>query len=222
MDASAFEPELLTFTGRVLATAIELTPVRDEALIEGNQRRQYENRVSYIHSIHWTDADPRLVVGDDGEFLFYGGKWYRTWWKLPDEVFAAYMVLDAERERRLRTPESVFVNARKQARFLYRKSWWQVARSIKVALSVAQNVIAATTRRKPAKMPPQGYAQIRGGKDVLTVVIFNPFLEQESRYKPFSGKSILRQATSIHRKSFRNDVENKVRRLVRAAKRNAS
>lgn len=217
VNASEFEPELLAYTGRVLATCLEMTPARDEQLIINNQVKEYENRVNYIPSIHDTTADPRLIYGDDGERLFFHGRWYLPWWKLPNDAWAAYLELSAERERRLATSRTVFINARKQARFLYKKSWVQVARSIKVALSAAQAVIRSTTRRKPKQMPPKGYAQIRGGKDVLSVVIFNPFLEIESRYKPFSGKAILTTAKQLHAKRFKMDVENKTRRLMRAA-----
>lgn len=219
VTASEFKPELLEFTGKVLATCIAKTPVRNEALIVANQRREYEHRVNYIPSIHWR-TEPRMIVNENGvKLVAMNGRWYAPeFHHSPEEVQAAFLELDAERERRLATAESDFVDARKQARFLYRKSWWQVAQSLGLAVSIASQIIASVTRRWPMISPLKAYAQIRGGKSTISVVVFNPFLEQEGRYKPFSGRTILSSAAAKHRPEFMRKVENKVRRLMYAAK----
>ncbi len=219
VKADLFKPELLEYSGKVLATCIEETPVRDEQLIEANQQSEYLARVNYIPSVHWME-DPRMIVNEGNvKLVSFGGKWYAPeFHHVPSEVWDAFTELDAERERRLALPMRDFIDGRKQARFLYQKSWWQVAQSIQLSIAVSSAIISSVTRRKPKQNPPNGYAQIRGGKEVISLVVYNPFLEQESRYKPFSGRSILSSASAKHKPEFDRKVHNKVRRLIYAAK----
>jgi len=217
--ASEFRPELERHTARVLATCIETTPVRDLALIEANQREEYENRINYIPSIHTTE-DPMLIVKDEGEFLYCFGKWYRPdVHKLRDDIWAMYEMLMQERNRRMATSQSDFVNGRSQARFLYQRSWWQVAQSLGLAMAVSAAIISSKTRKKPAKEPHKAYGQWRGGKTVLSVVILNPFLDIAGKYWKGNGKAILAQATAKHRASFHKEVEDKIKREISAARR---
>lgn len=219
VNADAFKPELLEFAAKTLTTCIAETPVRDESLIVANQKREYEHRVNYIPSIHWSE-EPRMIVNENGvKLVAMNGRWYAPeFHHCPDEVQAAFLELNAERERRLQTAEKDFIDARKQARFLYQKSWWQVMQSLGIAVSIASQIIASVTRRWPMVSPPKAYGQIRGGKDTISVVVYNPFLEQDSRYKPFSGRVILSSAIARHKPEFVRKVENKVRRLIYAAK----
>ncbi len=219
VTADAFRPEVMEFAGKSLTTAMEATPVRDESLIEENQKREYEHRVNYIPSIHW-QQEPRMIVNENGvKLVAMNGRWYAPeFHHTPEEVQSAFAELDAERERRLATTERDFIDARKQARFLYQRSWYQVMQSLGLAMSVAAQVISSVTRRWPMVSPPKAYAQVRGGKDTLTVVVYNPFLEQDSRYKPFSGKEILSAAIAKNKPEFIRKVENKVRRLIYAAR----
>lgn len=113
-----------------------------------------------------------------------------------------------------------FIKERAQARFLYRKSWKQCADSAKLRITVSPEVSRSVTRRrKPVQQPPKGYAQWRGGKQTLSLVIFNPFLEQKSKYKPFTGKQILEKAAAGGRAQFQRDVENRIRRTMYGASR---
>lgn len=106
---------------------------------------------------------------------------------------------------------SAFLSARAPARFLYRASWGQCARSLGLDIAESADVLSATTRRNPEEQPPQGYGQIRGGKDVISVVIYNPFLEIPSRYKLFSGKQIMADALAKHRPNFIRKVQSRMR-----------
>lgn len=229
MDAEAFKPELLEFTAKTLTTCVRETPVRSESLIEDNQRKEYLARVNYIPSVHWMN-DPRMIVNEgDVKLVSFNGKWYAPeFHHVPGEVWAAFQELNAERERRLQTPMSAFVNGRKQSRFLFQKSWVQVAQSIQLSISVSSQINSSVTRRKPRVNPPRGYGQIRGGKNVISVQIQTPFLDNESggghsplstsKYKPFKGRQILASAIAMHRPEFLRKVENKVRRMIYAAK----
>jgi hypothetical protein len=111
-----------------------------------------------------------------------------------------------------------FIEQRAQARFLYRKSWMQCAESARLRVTASSAVKASVTRRRPEKNPPKGYVQWRGGKDVLSLVIFNPFLDQKSRYKPFTSKQILDKASAKERPRFKRDTENRIRRALYAAR----
>lgn len=218
--AEDFRPEIARFVTATLKDCIATTPVRSLDLIQRNQYRQYDHRVNYIPSFH-TLIDPTLIhnEGFEEDWIFYAGKWYKGSWHLPDEVYAAYQELTAERERRLSTAADDFVDARAQARFLYQLSWAQVAQSLGLSLAVAAAILASYTRRKPAKAPPRGYGQWRGGKGVLSVAIFNPFLYAKGKYWDGNGRAILATATAKNLPRFNREVQDKVKREIEAARR---
>lgn len=218
LSAASFRPELERFAARTLATCIETTPVRSLALIEANQRKQYEHRINYIPSFH-TLEDPSLIVNDQGEeWVYCFGKWHNAEWRLRDEVWSAYQMLAQERARRMQTLERNFIDGRSQARFLYRKTWWQVAESLGIALKVAAAIIDSRTRKKPAKEPHKAWGQWRGGKTVISVVIINPFLDIAGKYWKGNGKQILASAISKHRARFYKECEDKVKREISAVR----
>lgn len=217
-NANAFRPELERFAARTLATCIESTPVRELGLIERAQRKQYEHRINYIPSYH-TLEDPTLIVNErDEEWLYVSGKWYRADWNLNGEVWGAYQELSQERARRMQIAQSDFVNARAQARWLYRKSWWQVAQSLGLAMSVAAAIIDSRTRKQPPREPHKAYGQWRGGGAVLSVVIINPFLDIKTKYWRGNGKNILAQSIAKHRARFWKEVNDKVKRETSKAR----
>jgi hypothetical protein len=215
VDSSNFEPELREYLRRSLKTAMQNTPTRSLSLIQSNQREQYRYRTRYIPSVHHED-DPRLIIGDDGQqYLFCGGKWYMPLkWKLPDEVWAQYAPLEAELRRRLETRQSPFIKERAQARYLYRRTWWEIGQSVGMDIDATQGVLIAHSRHNPIKPPPKGYAQLRGGKGQLSFVIYNPLLGIASKYIDFDPAGILEQAASKHRSNFRNALGRKFRELV--------
>lgn len=220
-EASEFRPELARFATKTLNTCIVTTPVRNVATIRNNQRRQYEHRINYIPSVH-TIRDPSLIVTDAGvHMLFHGGKWQRAdGRRLSSSAWSHYQDLLNERNRRLaRIGEQSFIDERAQARFLYRKSWTQVAESLGLRVSSSAQVKSSRTRTRPAVEPRRGSGQWHGGKHVISISIQNPFLEQPSRYKDFSGKQILASAAAKHRAEFNREVRNKVRKAIRAARR---
>lgn len=219
LRADNFRPELKRFAERTLKDAIAATPVRSEALITRAQVKQYEHRINYIPSFH-TLENPSLIVREDGyEWIYKDDKWYRSDWRLPAPVFAAYSMLSQERNRRMQTAQSDFVERRKQARFLYQRSWWQVAQSLGLAISVAAAIVSSHTRKKPAKEPNKAYGQWRGGVKTLSVVIFNTFLDVRTKYWKGNGKQILAQATAKNRARFLKECEDKVKREISAARR---
>lgn len=111
-----------------------------------------------------------------------------------------------------------FIRERAQARFLYRLSWKQCADSARLRVTVSNAVARSVTRRRnPVEQPPKGYAQWRGGKSRMSLVIFNPLLDQESRYKPFTARDILAKAEKPYRAQFKRDTENRIRRVLYAA-----
>jgi len=174
--AIEFRPELERFTAATLNDAIKATPVRSEALITKNQAVQYHHRINYIPSYH-SQTDPSLIVNDQGEgWILCDGKWYRSDWNLPMNVWAAFQELNAERDRRMSTIQTEFIAERKQARWLYRKSWVQVARSLGFGSDGGSAITSAHSRHEPKKEPPKGYGQWRGGKNTLSVVSFSPSL----------------------------------------------
>lgn len=224
--ASQFEPDVKTFLKRSLTTAITMTPARNLNTIRAAQKKQYDHRVNYIPSYH-TLEDPTLIVKDDDtQWLYRGGKWYRPdIWQLPDDVWNDYEMLSHERDRRMQTSESEFIEARGQARFLFRKSWWEIGASAGLSIACPAEVRNGTTRRrKPPLNPPRGYAQVRGGKDAYSIVVRNPFLDQTSAgghtplstetYKPFTGQEIIGRAMDQHRQAFEKDVAKKTERLI--------
>jgi hypothetical protein len=226
ITASQFKPEVTRHASRVLSTCVKLTPVRSASLITRNQKKQYLNRINYIPSFHQL-IDPTLIVNNDtGEFwLYVGGKWYNaTWQNLPAQVQSALGELEAERDRRMNTSREEFVAFRVQARFLYQKSWTQVARSAGVSIEASGDVLKAVSRRTESQIngeykaeQPKGYAQWRGGKDTLTIVVYNPFLEQPSQYKDFSGKDILAESIKINQPKLLQEAKVKFDQLARQA-----
>lgn len=219
-QASEFTPELDAYAGRVLKQCEQDTPARSEAVIREAQEKQWKNRIGYIPSVH-TLENPTLITKDDGaEFLFFNGKWYRPdIHRVPVEVFGVYQPLLAERNRRMASiTQEAFIAERVQARWLYKRSWWQVAESLNIRIPMAPYKQRSHTRRKPPVIPPRGYGQRRGGGRVISIVVYNPFLEIPSRYIEFDPRAILARAQARYRAKFVRDVENKTRRIIRNAR----
>lgn len=215
ITADRFRPELEDFTRKSIKTAIRETPVRNYALIKGNQLKQYRMRINYIPSAHEL-INPSLRVRDGKHWLFCDGKWLvaNEGRRLSNRQWSAYQALLAERSRRMVKPRSEFVAERAQARFLYRKSWLQVGQSLGLDIPAADGVRNAETRHEPPVAPPRGFGQWRGGKRVLSVAIYNPLLEAPSRYKPFSGKEIIGAAMEHHEPNFKRRFHNRLKRIV--------
>ena len=211
-----FKPALIDYFRKTLNECVKLTPAREYQLIQRAQSEQYANRINYIPSIHWGDADPRLVVKSGVQWIFVSGKWYNAAWKLPPPVWATYQDLLAERTRRMQTSKTDFVKQRAQARFLYKKSWTQVGDSIGVDIRASGSIRDSVSRRKPPKAPPKGYAQIRGGKTTLNIVVYNPFLQEETAYWKDSGSAIMQQALPVHRPQFKRTVDRILKRAIYA------
>ena len=104
-----------------------------------------------------------------------------------------------------------FLAGRAPARFLYRASWGQLARSLGLQIPESQQVKNATSRRDPIKAPPRAYGQIRGGKRTFSVAMFNPFLAMPSRYKKFTGEQIISDAQKKHERQFRRSVNKRLK-----------
>lgn len=104
-----------------------------------------------------------------------------------------------------------FLAGRAPARFLYRASWGQLARSLGLQIPESQQVKNATSRRDPIKAPPRAYGQIRGGKRTFSVAMFNPFLAMPSRYKKFTGEQIISDAQKKHERQFRRQVNKRLK-----------
>lgn len=104
-----------------------------------------------------------------------------------------------------------FLAGRAPARFLYRASWGQLARSLGLQIPESQQVKSATSRRDPIKAPPRAYGQIRGGKRTFSVAMFNPFLAIPSRYKKFTGEEIIADAQKKHERQFRRSVNKRLK-----------
>lgn len=211
VTAKTFEPQLRRFVRNSLTSAVRLTPVRNFAIIRANQVKQYAHRVNYIPSYH-EESDPCLIVRDEIHWVKYNGQWYKAnQWRLSDEVWSVYQQLLFERDRRLTTQIGNFIRERAQARFLYARSWYQCGQSIGITVPIDGNIRDSHSRHNPPKSPPRGYAQIRGGRYTLSVVIFNPFLEQRSEYKPWSGKAVIADAMSRHEAAYMTEVGTKLR-----------
>lgn len=218
LTANSFRPELERFTIRTLQDCIAATPARSEGKITTAQRRQYRNRINAIPSVHEL-TDPALRVNDMGEeWVYSSGKWYNAVWHLPEDVWAAYQMLSEERMQRMATLESEFIANRVQARWLYKRSWYQVALSLGLSIAASAQIVASRTRRKPAVAPPKAYGQWRGGKSVLSVVIRNPFLEEKGKYNPGNGDQILARATAKNLPRFQKECNDKVKREISAAR----
>lgn len=223
--ASEFAPDVSLFLKRSLGTAIQLTPARSLATIKKNQRKQYRNRINYIPSYHVL-YDPSLIVkDDDSQWLFREGKWYRPdVWNLPMDVWNDYETLNRERERRMEKSESEFIEERAQARFLFKRSWYEIGESAGISVTCPANVRESVTRRTPPLNPPRGYAQKRGGKDVYSIVVRNPFLDQTSsgghaplataQYKMFNGQDIIGRAMAMHRPAFQKSVAKRTESFI--------
>lgn len=221
-SASSFRPELEKFAKNTLNDCIIATPIRSEALIAKNQHIQYAHRVDYIPSYHDL-LDPSLRINQNtGEaWIYCGGKWYNANWHLPDYVYTAFLDLNEERERRLATYESEFIAERKQARFLYIKSWVQVAQSIGLGTAGGSSILSSHSRHNPLSEPIKGYGQWVKDAKSLTLFIVNKFLEIKTRYWIGNGKQILAQSTAKNRPAFYKSVEDKVKREISAARRTA-
>lgn len=222
VKASAFEPDVSQFLKRSLTTAIQLTPARNAGLIRRNQKKQYAHRINYIPSFHEL-IDPTLIVKKDGsQWLYANLKWWRPdVWHLPDDIWVIYQDLVVERERRLETEESAFIAERQQARFLYKKSWWEVGQSVGIDVPCSQQVKDAHSRRNASQLrnghsqnPPKGYAQRRGGKGIYSIVVYNPFLDEQTQYWLGNGKEILAQAMQKHRAAFDDNVAKRQTSLI--------
>lgn len=220
--ADDFKTELDEYTTRTLKTCQKLTPVRRPSLITRNQRRQYEHRINYIPSYHEL-TDPSLRVRDGLFILYFRGKWYRPQvHRIPDQAWNAFQELMQERARRMGMSEEDFIAYRVQARFLYRKTWWQVGVSLGLSVLASANVQDAVTRRRnPSTVPPRGYGQARGGKTVISYAIYNPFLAIPSQYITFDAEQILQSAALRNKPLFLKKVENRVRRMIYAARKAA-
>lgn len=205
ITAKEFAPDVEMFLKKSLTKAIQLTPARSISEITRNQKRQYKRRINYIPSVHDL-IDPTLIVTETGEqWMFANDKWWRPdQWQLPDEIWGIYEALRAERDRRLRTSEEDFIRNRAQARFLYKRSWYEIGISAGLNIPCSDAVKNARTRRKPPVNPPRGYVQKRGGKGTYSIVVYNPFLNQSirSRYGPGNPEQIINQAMAENRSAF--------------------
>ena len=222
VKAGDFAPDVKLFLKRSLTTAIQNTPARSVQLIKKNQRKQYAHRINYIPSFHKL-LDPTLIVKDDGsQWLFCHGKWYRPdQWLLPDNVWTEYQDLLKERERRMQMSREDFIAYRAQARFLYKKSWWEIGKSVGIEVPCAQSVKISHSRRTASQLknghrqnPPKGYSQERGGKGIFSIVVYNPFLEQRTTYWNLSGKDILANAMQKHQGKYEQKVAERQTKLI--------
>lgn len=215
LQAEIFWPDLLDFVRKTLNRCVKTTPARDYQTIKDNQSRQYDNRVNYIPSNHG-QADPLLIINEQGmHWLKYSGKWYNcSQWQLPSGIWGIYQQLLEERQRRESTSKSTFIQQRAQARFLYKKSWTQVGESIGLDVTASESVQKSLTRRKPAKNPKAGYAQMRGGKTTISVIIKNPFLDEQTAYWSGDGSKILSAAAEQGKPQFQRVVERKLNRAI--------
>ncbi len=214
LRANDFRALLMEYLRKTLTTAAQMTPTRDLGLIQRNQSREYDHRINWIPSYHSLE-NPSLRVNEDGEHWIYcDGKWYNGAWDLPDNVYAQYQGLIAERNRRMRTPRGPFIRNRAQARYLYRKSWSQVGESVGVNVPVGV-ASKSFSRHNPPKDPPRGYGIVRGGKQALSVEVRNPFLLQPSRYISFSARNIAATAAQRHRKAFLAAVDKQSRATIK-------
>ena len=218
LQANDLRYELFEFMRKTLTTASRATPARDYGTIRAAQSKQYDKRVNCIPSSHEL-TDPSLRVKGKEHWLYFRGKWLNaSAWKLSNEAWAAYQPLLQEHQRRKQTTRAAFIKGRAQARFLYRRSWLEAADSLGVDINVAQSTRNARTRRKPEVNPPKASGQVRGGAKVLAITISNPFLEQPSRYKDFSGKRILAAAQAQHEGQYKRAMARRLRRLAKRQK----
>ena len=109
-----------------------------------------------------------------------------------------------------------FLAGRAPARFLYKASWGQLARSLGLEIPESEQVKNAKTRRKPEVQPPRAYGQVRGGKKIFAVAMFNPFLAIPSRYKKFTGEEIIADAQKKHADQFKRKVNKRLKVILYA------
>jgi hypothetical protein len=220
VTADKFRPDLLDFVRISLNTAVKMTPARALATIQAAQRNQYDNRVNYIPSVHEL-RDPTLIIKPDGMWLYCGGEWYLpNSWNVPPNVWAIFEQLLSEHLRRMDTPKNDFVAKRAQARFLYKKEFVQVGQSLGLAIIAPRAVKDSQSRRDPVTgtppiKPPRGYAQVRGGKWVISVVIYLPAID-DSTYRDFDMGDILQDAMAQHRPAFNRRVQKHIERITYA------
>jgi hypothetical protein len=219
VNAEKFLPDLKKYTTVVLNACVKTTPARDLSLIRKAQTKQYANRINYIPSVH-SLVDPTLITTPQGSFMYSGGKWYRPdLWTLSGDLYGVYQTLLAEQLRRMETEQSEFIAARAQARFLYKLSWVQVGQSIGLTIRATSPVLNSVTRRVPPKNPPRGYAQVRGRKYVISIVIYNPFINDDSRYREFDGAEILDDALQAFRPAFNTAIKKHLQHILYAVMR---
>lgn len=209
--AGLFEPDVMRFLKKSLTTAIPLTTARDLGKIKKAQRKQYSNRINYVPSYHEL-LDPTLIVSPETGIagLYCGGKWYAPeGHRVPPEIDSVYMELNAERERRMQITEEAFIAERAQARFLYKRSWYEIGQSAGLEIACPQRVKDSHSRRTKSSLtrghrqnPPRGYVQKRGGKGIYSIVVYNPFLQAQTEYWQGDGKRILAEAMSRHKGDF--------------------
>jgi hypothetical protein len=213
-QASEFRDDVRTFTRNALGTASALTPTRDYSQIRQAQLKQYDKRVNCIPDSH-TLHDPSLRVKGREHWLWSDGKWWNaTDWKMPAQQWTQYQSLVAEHYRRKQYVQSSFIRDRAQARYLYKRSWWEAGETIGLNVRTSAEARASRTRRKPAKAPHKASTQERGGGRVFSIVISNPFIKQPSRYKEFDGQSIINQSMARHRNEFNGAVKRRLNRIV--------
>lgn len=215
ITANDFSPELNRFLKNSLQEAMRNTPVRDVALINKNQRKQYDRRLNYIPS-YFDRQNTVLIFNDKNEqWMRMDGVWYRPdIWEIPENVYAVYQQLLSERMRRDEVGKQEFIKERAQARYLPKRSWWEIGQSAGVNVRASQSVIASHSRHNPPKAPPKGYVRRVGGKNTFSIVVYNPFLEQQSRYKFVSGKQLIENAMNANRPRYKSDLSLKQYRLV--------
>jgi len=214
--AEQFRPDILKYVGVVLNTAVKTTPARSLSLIQAAQRSQYDNRINYIPSVHEL-RDPTLIVKPDGMWLYCSGKWWKpNSWNVPPDVWSTFERLLSEHLRRMETSKEDFVAHRAQARMLYKLSWVQCGQSIGIEVNAPSGVTSATSRRQPPKAPPRGYAQIRGGQNVISVVIYNPFINDDSTYRDWDGEEIIQSALELHKPAHLARVQKHLQHIIYA------
>lgn len=216
ITADKFRPDVMDFVRKSLQTASRNTPVRDYSLIRQNQIREYKKRVNCIPSSHEL-VDPSLRIDGRKHWLYYRGKWMNAKdWKLTDDAWAAYSQLMNEHERRKQTAQTAFIKERAQARFLYRRSWIGAADDLGIPLNLAQNTRTSRTRRKPQQEPQKSTASTRGGAKALSVQISNPFIDEPSRYKDFTGGPIIGAAMAKHEDQYKQSIRKRLKRIASA------
>jgi hypothetical protein len=219
VSAASFRPQMEKFVGRALALAAANCPTRDLSLIKAAQEKQYDLWINYVPSASDYTSDPRLCYkanGEDSARFFSRGKWYCVPGRpMPDEDWANFEMLSAERERRMATPRSAFIANRAQARFLYVQQYWLIAKSLGVRAPIAGEAIASKSRRQPPKRVQRPNARWQGGKDILSAVISAPFLSNATKYWQGNGLDILKDASAAERPAFVKSVRDEmIKRLT--------